>query len=98
MWYTITMGILIGLAAILVIAFFVIGISLNKDIKANSPSSGYMSLDDIKASQNAELSKMQKQRENKKIVKGAVVGSIVAGAPGAIVGATIAKNNTSQKK
>lgn len=101
MWYTITMGILIGLAAILVIALLVVGLSLNKDInksiKANS-SQKYMSIDDIRKGHAAELAKKQKAKETKEIIKGAAIGGIVAGDVGAVVGATIAKNNIDNQK
>ena len=44
------------------------------------------------------ITKAKQAEETKKIVKGAVVGGIVAGDAGAIVGATIAKNKIDSEK
>ena len=45
-----------------------------------------------------QVQKYNKRKETKQIVKGAVVGGIVAGDAGAVVGATIAKNKIDSKK
>jgi len=45
-----------------------------------------------------EVKKMQEKEETKKIIKGAVVGSVIAGDAGAVVGATIAKNKIDNEK
>lgn len=50
------------------------------------------------AQMEANLKKQEQKKETAEIIKGAVVGGIVAGDAGAVVGATIAKNKIDNEK
>lgn len=50
------------------------------------------------AQANEQIRKKEQKKETAEIIKGAVVGGIVAGDAGAVVGATIAKNKIDNGK
>lgn len=57
-----------------------------------------LGMNPYKENLKAEQAQAAKKKETKEIIKGAVVGGIVAGEAGAVVGATIAKNKIDNEK
>ena len=57
-----------------------------------------LGMNPYKENLKAEQAQAAKKKETKEIIKGAVVGGIVAGEAGAVVGATIAKNRIDKVK
>ena len=57
-----------------------------------------LGMNPYKENLKAEQAQAAKKKETKEIIKGAVVGGIVAGEAGAYVGATIAKNKIDNEK
>lgn len=57
-----------------------------------------LGMNPYKENLKAEQAQAAKKKETKEIIKGAVVGRIVAGEAGAVVGATIAKNKIDNEK